>query len=326
MSAPLVSTITACFRMQKYLRLFLEELPHQTMFDRLQIVLDHNDPEPEEIALVKEFQQRYPGRLKHIVRPVIPIAPSWNACIAEADADLVAIWSVDDLRPPNSIELQYNALLKHPESGVAYGDFTVVSSFGSKEGQLISCDGVPKEEFTRSMIWGPFFMFRKSLCVKAGLLDEQLKSGLDFDFAIRLALHTTAVYVKENLGYYLNEGMGASTRPDSLQPVERTAIELRYGIYDKLDFSYLHRALEYNIPFLLQNGRWVHISEFVPDWGKLLEQRSALWLEQGLNNHMKACQAEKQDFRLRCKGMLKACLGEAYYKKLRSLWRCLQAH
>ena len=43
---PLISTITPCYRMQKYLPLFLEWLPKQTWFDKTEIVLDHNEPTP----------------------------------------------------------------------------------------------------------------------------------------------------------------------------------------------------------------------------------------------------------------------------------------
>ena len=32
------------------------------------------------------------------------------------------------------------------------------------------------------------------------------------------------------LGYYLNEGLGQSTKPNTKQPIERTVIELRYNV------------------------------------------------------------------------------------------------
>jgi hypothetical protein len=38
-----------------YLKKFLDELPKQTYFENIEIVLDHNEPEPEEIEWVKEF-------------------------------------------------------------------------------------------------------------------------------------------------------------------------------------------------------------------------------------------------------------------------------
>ena len=45
---PLVSTITPCFRMKRYLQGFLESLPKQTFFEQLEVVLGHNEPTEEE--------------------------------------------------------------------------------------------------------------------------------------------------------------------------------------------------------------------------------------------------------------------------------------
>ena len=45
----LVSLITPCFRMKPYLMKFLEELPNQTMFERIELILDHNEPDREEL-------------------------------------------------------------------------------------------------------------------------------------------------------------------------------------------------------------------------------------------------------------------------------------
>ena len=83
------------------------------------------------------------------------------------------------------------------------------------------------------MILGPFFMFKKSVCNKIGFFDEQLKSSLDFDFAIRLAYHFSGKHLNKNLGYYLNEGKGLSTTKNSLQEIETNVIYLRYGLFHK---------------------------------------------------------------------------------------------
>ena len=285
-STPLVSTITPCFRMKRYLQGFLESLPRQTFFEQLEVVLDHNEPSEEEVAWVRAFQEKHPGRLKHIiVEKVDPIGISMNRCIREASAELVTIWNVDDLRTPNSIEAQARLLLEQPDVGTVYGNFRVVRSFGATDGKLVDVSAVPASELTRSMIIGPFFMFRKALCEEAGYFDEQLKSGADFDLAIRLALHSKAAMTQAELGYYLNEGLGASTRPDSRQPIERTVIELRYGIYDKIDYDYLPRAVRYNVPYLLQFRQWVPVSQFVPHYEDFIQDRSNRWFVLGMKNY-----------------------------------------
>jgi glycosyltransferase involved in cell wall biosynthesis len=284
----LVSSITPCFRMKKYLKLFLEKLPEQTMFDQLEIVLDHNEPDEEEISWVKDFQKKYPDKIKHIIIPKVdPIGTSMNRCIKEASGKYVTIWNVDDLRTPNSIELQYNELEKDPSAVIAYGNFRVVRSFGATKGAVTDCSSYPASELTRSMIIGPFFMFPKSICEKSGYFDEQLKSGADFDLAVRLGFHGKAVMPKEFLGYYLNEGLGASTRPNSKQALDRTSIELRYGIYDKIDYDVLPRSVaDHNIPNMMEWGQWVPISKYVPDYAKLLEERKKMWFNKGLRRYI----------------------------------------
>jgi glycosyltransferase involved in cell wall biosynthesis len=284
--------------MEKYLPKFLEWLPKQTFFDNLEVVLDHNEPTEQEIHSVKDFQEKYPGRIKHIiVEKVDPIGTSMNRCIREASGDFVAIWNVDDLRTSYSIEVQARLLLENPHLDSVYGNFRIVRSFTSSKGKLVDCSQFPESELTRSMILGPFFMFRKSLCSKAGFFDEQLRSGADFDFAIRLVFHGQAQMVQEELGYYLNEGLGASTCLNSLQPIERTVIELRYGIYDKIDYHYLPQALKYNIYHLKLGDQWIPIEDFVPNYAEMMSERYRLWFDKGLKNQLGIMKKEKEIMR-----------------------------
>ena len=269
--------------MGKYLQTFLDQLPQQTVFNQLEVVLDHNDPSPQELESVRAFQEKYPGRLKHIVTtPVAPIGTSMNTCIRESQGEFLTIWNVDDLRTPNSIESQVAALDNTPDAGICYGNFNVVPAFKETKGRYIHCENYPDSELTRSMFIGPYFMFRKSLCAKAGLFDEQLKQGADFDLAVRLGFHAKGVMAKADLGYYLNEGLGASNRPGTLLPVERTVIEMRYGIYDKIDYRYVAQTQDYEIAKIHVGTARYPVSDFVPNYKDTLNQRFQAWHKKGL--------------------------------------------
>lgn len=269
----LVSTITPCFRMKPYLKKFLEELPNQTIFDQMEVVLDHNEPDEEEISWVKEFQEKYPGRIKHIiVRPVEVIGASMNRCIKESSGKYVTIWNVDDLRTPNSLESQVRAL-EEKNGDITIGDYRVVRSFGEKEqGNITKHKHIPESEFIRSMYHGPFVMFKKSLCEKAGYFDEQLTSGADFDLCIRLSHNGKVVVADDLLGYYLNEGKGASTRPGSKQLLDRTVIELRYGIFDKIDIKQIPYTVTFSIPHIISFGEQYEVSSYVKNYKEMLEK------------------------------------------------------
>jgi len=207
---------------------FLDNLSTQTHKD-LEIVLDHNDPSEEEVKLVEEYNEQYDNILHIKVEGVDPIGTSMNRCIEYATGDYLCIWNVDDLRTPDSIEVMAKALDENPDVDFVYGNYVIVPKFGGTEGQYVDETG-REDELTTGMILGPYFMFRKSILEKSGVFDEQLVQGADYDLALRLAMNGKGLHLPINLGYYLNEGLGQSTKPNSKQPIERTVIELRYNI------------------------------------------------------------------------------------------------
>lgn len=256
-----VSTITPCYHMEKYMDGFLRNLPSQTMKDELEVVIDHNEPTENEIQLVTKYNEEH-GNIKHIVvDEVDPIGTSMNRCIKESSGEYLCIWNVDDLRTPDSIEVMAKALDENPDVDFVYGNYIVVSSFGSTQGYLVNEAG-RENELKTGMILGPFFMFRKSAVEKCGLFDEQLVSGADFDLALRLAFNGKGKHIPNILGFYLNEGLGASTRPDSKQPLERTVIELRYGL-NVIEPNRVEEAKKYDIENIIVDDQKTLVKEFV---------------------------------------------------------------
>ncbi len=270
-----VSTITACYKKGKYLSKFLEELPKQTYFSNTEVIFDHNEPDIQEIELIQNFRKKYPNSIKHIItNPVDPLGVSWNRCIRESNGEYLAIWNVDDLRTYKSLEKQAEYLDSHPDIDIISGNFMYGNSFLSNTGKFIRISDLSYKELNKSMKLGPFFMFRKSLLVKSGLFDEQLRCANDFDLVLRLLYHGKVHILSDNLGYFLDEGMGASTKKDSLCPVETAVIQLRYGIYDQFEYEYIPATLKYNIYNLKIDGQWVPVSKFIPDYITMLEERS----------------------------------------------------
>ena len=159
---PEISLITPCYKMEKYLNLFLKKLPEQTIFNKIEVILDHNEPSKKEIKLVKDFQKKYPNRIKHIIKKKVkPIGNSMNDCIKFSKGKYLAIWNVDDIRTNDSLELQYNALRNNKNYGFVFGDYKIVKSFGSTNGVIIKHDKSSLKNLKDSMKLGPFFMFKK---------------------------------------------------------------------------------------------------------------------------------------------------------------------
>ena len=254
-----VSTITPCYNMSKYMKGFLDNLSTQTHKD-LEIVLDHNDPSDEEVKLVEEYNEQYDNILHIKVEGVDPIGTSMNRCIEYATGDYLCIWNVDDLRTPDSIEVMAKALDENPDVDFVYGNYVIVPRFGGTEGQYVDETG-REDELTTGMILGPFFMFRKSLIEKSGVFDEQLIQGADYDLALRLAFNGKGLHLPVNLGYYLNEGLGQSTKPNSKQPIERTVIEMRYNIR-VLEPQLMPYTSEYDVENIIVDEEKIPVSTY----------------------------------------------------------------
>ena len=254
-----VSTITPCYNMSKYMKGFLDNLSTQTHKD-LEIVLDHNDPSDEEVKLVEKYNDEYDNILHIKVEGVDPIGTSMNRCIEYATGDYLCIWNVDDLRTPDSIEVMAKALDENPDVDFVYGNYVIVPNFGGTEGQYVDETG-REDELTTGMILGPYFMFRKSILEKSGVFDEQLVQGADYDLALRLAFNGKGLHLPINLGYYLNEGLGQSTKPDSKQPIERTVIELRYNIR-VLEPHLVPETREYDVMNIIVDDEKIPVSNF----------------------------------------------------------------
>lgn len=274
MNRPLVSVITPCFRTEKYLEVFLNHLPLQTIFKEAQFVLDMNAPSELERQIVSEFQNAHPVQIKVLYSDeVANISSSMNRAIHNSDADFIAIWNVDDLRTDSSLENQYLTLQGFGRPSFTIDSFEVVSKFRLESGRLVRHENLTQEDLLSGMYLGPFFMFSKELVEEIGYFDEQLFSGADFDFAIRLARAAEPVYPLGVAGYYLDEGMGASTRPNSLQALERTVIELRYGIFHKIDSRFVYPATQYVVPSVLKSGQYVEVSTLFNDYHKYISRK-----------------------------------------------------
>jgi GT2 family glycosyltransferase len=257
-----VSTITPSYKSEKYLKGFLKNVKQQT-HNNLEIILDHKEPTENEINIVKKFNSKN-NNIKHLIADkVYPIGPSMNKCIENSTGEYLCIWNVDDLRTSNSIEVMAKALDEKKDVDIVIGKYIIVNKFKSKKGNIIDESKRSHSEFLRGMLLGPFFMFRKSLLSKIGKFDEQFFSGSDYDLAMRLVRAGNYFCLDETIGYYLNEGKGLSTKPDSLQPIERTAVELRYNL-PVIDKSLIDIASKsYDLENLYYDSKKVPINQII---------------------------------------------------------------
>jgi glycosyltransferase involved in cell wall biosynthesis len=246
------SIILSLYNCEKYLKKYLEDALNQKGINEIEFSIVHNEPTDKE----KEIIDKYRNRLNIIYKevPLEPLYASWNKAIKQSTGEYLACWNVDDLREYDSIANMVRTLDYNQDAGFTYGDIIIVNQFGNKKGKYIKTPSFTKKLGTSGAIGGPFFMWRRSLIEKVGYFDEQFKSGGDFDYTVRLSIFSKGTKTNGLLGYFLHEGLGLSTRNAHLQMLERTVIELRYGIWHKIDIHYINEAFNYKINYITENN------------------------------------------------------------------------
>lgn len=281
-----LSIVTTTYKSEKYLDAYFNNITGLDGFADFQIVLVLNEPSSEELAIVESYKQKYSNNFKVVSVPRESIATSTNRGFGLAETEFVTIADVDDIKTKDCYSRQMATLENNPDADYTYGDFMIVPGQGIYKGLEIKTKEFKRELATRASIVGPNHFFRKEILKKSGMWDEQLRSGSDFDFQVRAAFNCNFKKTPGGLLlYYTRYENSNSASSGILQQVERTVIQLRYGIYDKLNYEYLPQALEYDIFNIYNLGEKRPIAEFVPNYKQYLQDCKKKFLRPGFRKN-----------------------------------------
>jgi glycosyltransferase involved in cell wall biosynthesis len=262
-----ISVLVSLYRSQLYLKAFLEHCKQAQGLDQIEFILLHNDPQPEEIAIIEGFLPDFP-QLRHINIPEREgLYTTWNRGISLSRGEYITVWNVDDIRYPNSILMQAEALDAHPECGLAYGDIYLSYEYGVQGSKVTNSPlfSEQPDEFYRQYHISCFQMWRKSLHETIGYYDEQFRCCADFDFQVRAALHVPFVKTPSPLGIYLMDSNPNKLSRSGYQDMENNIIYYRYGAYEKLNLLIWKKSLGlYQVDKLKFFGKWQDLKERSP--------------------------------------------------------------
>jgi len=234
-----LTVLTSAYKAEKYIKEYLKSVLSQTYKD-FEIAIELVKPSSKELKIFRKAQKKYKFLNLNIHEEKISLPKAWNESIKRTNSELICIWNVDDIRTPESLKKMVKVFDENSKVDFVYGNYTISNKFKQKKGNYINESG-RESELQKSMILGPFFMFKRSILEQIGYFDEQLLSGSDFDFAMRLGRYGHGKHICYNLGYFLNDRSGLSTKKNSLQEIERTVVEIRYGL-DPINKSLVEKA------------------------------------------------------------------------------------
>lgn len=264
-----VTVITSLFNCSAFLEGYLKYALQIEGLEETEFLLLHNQPTEEEIAIINKYLPQFP-LARHVIIPQREgLYATWNRGAKMAKADLLTVWNVDDIRTPDSLKLQVASLESSPEAAMSYGDFYGTREYSEQKTHFYTYPewSSDNKEFRRSHLVGCFQMWRKNIHDKIGYYDENFRLVSDMDFQIRTAFNFPLVKCKGTLGYYLEHQPFKLSSQTDLQATERTAIELRYGVYYKMDLSFVKKAREkYSIDHVINFGEKFPMEKLVPDY------------------------------------------------------------
>lgn len=277
-----ISVITSLFRCQQYLDGYFCAVDKIINKDECEFLLLFNDPTSEEECLVQKYIEGKPY-FKYFKIARETLYATWNRGIKLAQGEYIANWNVDDCRKPDSLQRQAEALDRHFECAIAYGDTISVPNFGDKTGRRNvekTFNPQNKPLFKHSFFMSCFPMWRKSIHERVGYFDEQFKLVGDFEFQVRVAYFYDFVKVNGNLGYFLSGGGGTRlSQQIATHTIEDNLVYMRYGAYFKVNIIRLRKTIRQKSIYTVLNGeKQIPIESYLPNLKKENKDKRFLWL------------------------------------------------
>jgi glycosyltransferase involved in cell wall biosynthesis len=222
-TTPTVSVIIPTYNAAKYIGEALNSVFAQTFTSHEVVVI--NDGSRDTDALERELK-RYPGCLRYIKQENRGAAAARNNGLRAAAGEYVAFLDADDTWFPDFLEKQIE-FLKRSKADLVYADALLLGNSplaGRSFMQLEPSRGEVTPEnllAVKVTVLTSTVLARKEPIIEAGLFDEALRRGQDFDLWLRLAKRGARfAYQREVLAHHRIVESGLSG--DTISQLKRT--------------------------------------------------------------------------------------------------------
>ena len=205
--APTISVVVPAYNSEQTLRETIEAVRRQTFTDLELIVIDDGSTD----GTRRYLETIQDPRLRVYAYPNGGLASARNRGIERSLGEFVSFIDADDLWTPDKLELQLQALRRHPEAAVAYSWTAFIGRSGgflfAKDPSRIDGD-VYSDLLTGNFVAsGSNILVRKRCADAVGGFDTTLGSAHDWDFCLRVAARWPFVLVpKYQILYRIWEG------------------------------------------------------------------------------------------------------------------------
>jgi glycosyltransferase involved in cell wall biosynthesis len=208
---PKVSVVIPVYNSDKYIEETLDSVLSQTYTDFEVIVVDDGS-EDKTPSIVKQYQVKYPEKVKLIQKENGGPASARNMGIKVARGEFIAFNDSDDLWLPSKLEKQLEYFNSDPQVGLVYSKYT--SFKGDKELRTKPEGGHSGWIFTKllskSIIQASTMIVKRECLDAVGTFDESFSLADEYDMSLRIAKKFQCYFVDKALTRYRVHDTNAS--------------------------------------------------------------------------------------------------------------------
>lgn len=225
MRMPLVSVVIATYNQAKYLGDSIESVLNQTYGNVELIVVDDGSTDN-----TQEVLSQYCGRITMIQQPNSERGAARNRGLYEARGEFIAFLDADDIWVPKKLAREVEYLLKHPDTGVVYGDVKIIDESGRVTGRLRKPSHfgwVTREILTSNFVSFSSHLVRREAAVKIGGFPEsRLISGSeDWVFWVHLSTQVRFAHLPVSTALYRIHPENTSSNARAMERAMRNSAE-----------------------------------------------------------------------------------------------------
>jgi len=201
---PACSVIIPTYNRKEYVRQAIDSVMLQTFTDYEIIVVDDGSTDDTEKALA-----RYGAKIRYFRQKNQGESAARNYGLDIARGKYIAFLDDDDVWLPHKLERQVSYLGAHPDTAmVCSGDIAIDAEGQQIEQRSVDELNLSEGELSFETIFYPCpitastVLAKKSVLIQAGLFDESMKYGEDWDMWMRVALHGPIGYIPEPLVFF----------------------------------------------------------------------------------------------------------------------------
>ena len=191
---PTISVIIPAYNAEKWVSETIKSVQQQTFSDWEIIVIDDGSSD----GTLETLRGIVDERLKVFPYEHGGVSVARNRGLAYSSGEFIAFLDADDLWTPDMLELHLAALQKHPEADVAYCWFYMIDEDGnflSAYPQVFWEGNVFPQLLDKIFIACGSIVIRQQAIESVGGFDPRLRHFEDWDYWLRLALHSRFVLV-----------------------------------------------------------------------------------------------------------------------------------